>query len=103
MVAVAEPTGIDTLTIHTSTQSPSFVRTELSRLLGWQENRVRVRTAYVGGGFGAKLYIKLEGLAAVCALLMRKPVRIALTSGEQFYTITRQSGTVVMMSGVKRD
>lgn len=103
MVAVAEPTGIGTLTIHTSTQSPSFVRTELSRLLGWPENRVRVRTAYVGGGFGAKLYIKLEALVAVCALLLRKPVRIALTTEEQFYTITRHSATVRMKTGVKSD
>ncbi len=103
MVAVAEPTGIDTITIHTSTQSPSFVRAELSRLLGWPENRVRVRTAFVGGGFGAKLYIKLEGLAAVCALLLRKPVRIALTTEEQFYTITRHSATVRMKTGVKND
>ncbi len=103
MVAVAEPTGIETLTIHTSTQSPSFVRTELSRLLGWPENRVRVRTAYLGGGFGAKLYIKLEALVAVCALLLRKPVRIALTTEEQFYTITRHSATVRMKTGVKND
>jgi CO/xanthine dehydrogenase Mo-binding subunit len=103
MVAVAEPTGTGTLTIHTSTQSPSFVRAELSRLLGWPENRVRVRTAYVGGGFGAKLYIKLEALVAVCALLMRKPVRIALTTEEQFYTITRHSATVRMKTGVKSD
>ena len=103
MVAVAEPTGIDTLTVHTSTQSPSFVRAELSRLLGWPENRVRVRTAYLGGAFGAKLYIKLEGLVAACALLMRKPVRIALTTEEQFYTITRHSATVRMKTGVKSD
>lgn len=103
MVAVAEPTGVNSLTIHTSTQSPSFVRAELSRLLGWPENRVRVRTAFVGGGFGAKLYIKLEGLAAVCALLLRRPVRIALTTEEQFYTITRHSATVRMKTGVKND
>jgi CO/xanthine dehydrogenase Mo-binding subunit len=101
IVAIAEPTGIDSLTIHTSTQSPSFVRTELSRLLGWPENRIRVRTAYLGGAFGAKLYIKLEALAAVCALLLRKPVRIALTTEEQFYTITRHSATLRMKTGVK--
>ncbi|MGH9679911.1 MAG: xanthine dehydrogenase family protein molybdopterin-binding subunit [Candidatus Acidiferrales bacterium] len=103
IVAVAEPTGIDTLTIHTSTQSPSFVRSELSRLLGWPENRVRVRTAFLGGGFGAKLYIKLEAMVAVCALLVRKPVRIALTTEEHFYTITKHSATIRMKTGVKKD
>src|ERR1700683_4770612 len=78
MVSVAE-TGQDTLTIHTASQSPSFVRIEMARLLGWPENRVRVKTAYLGGGFGAKLYIKLEALASALALLTRRPVKISLS------------------------
>jgi hypothetical protein len=41
---------------------PSFVRTEIARLLGWPENRVRIKVPYLGGGFGAKLYIKIEAL-----------------------------------------
>src|SRR5579885_2816561 len=45
-VTVAEP-GDDTLTIHTSNQTPSFVRTEVARLLGWAENRVRVKVPYL--------------------------------------------------------
>ena len=77
MVSVAEA-GEDRLTIHTASQSPSFVRIEIARLLGWPENRVRVKTAYLGGGFGAKLYIKLEALAAALALLARRPVKVSL-------------------------
>jgi CO/xanthine dehydrogenase Mo-binding subunit len=103
MVTVAEPQGAGGLTIHTASQSPSFVRSEISRLLGWPENRVRVRTAFLGGGFGAKLYIKLEAMAAVCALLVRKPVRIALTMDEQFYTITKHGATVRIKTGVTKD
>src|SRR5690606_4523 len=57
------------ITIHTASQSPSFVRLEVARLLGWPESRVRVRTALLGGGFGAKLYVKLEALAAALSLL----------------------------------
>ena len=103
IVSLAEMNGHDELTIHSSTQSPSFVRSEVSRLLGWPENRVRVRTAFLGGGFGAKLYIKLEALVAVCALIVRKPVRIALTMDEQFYTITKHGATVRIKTGVKND
>jgi len=103
IVSLAEPRGPNGLTIHTASQSPSFVRSEVSRLLGWPENRVRVRTAFLGGGFGAKLYIKLEALVAVCALLARKPVRIALTMDEQFYTITKHGATVRIKTGVKND
>ena len=103
IVSLAEMNGHDELTIHSATQSPSFVRSEISRLLGWPENRVRVRTAFLGGGFGAKLYIKLEALVAVCALIVRKPVRIALTMDEQFYTITKHGATVRIKTGVKND
>jgi CO/xanthine dehydrogenase Mo-binding subunit len=101
-VTVAESTS-NGLTIHTSSQSPSFVRSEVSRLLGWPENRVRVRTAFLGGGFGGKLYIKLEALVAACTLLVRKPVRIALTMEEQFYTITKHGATVRLKTGVNDD
>jgi CO/xanthine dehydrogenase Mo-binding subunit len=102
-VTVGEMSGSDGLTIHTASQSPSFVRSEVSRLLGWPENRVRVRTAFLGGGFGGKLYIKLEALVAACTLLVRKPVRIALTMEEQFYTITKHGATVRLKTGVKKD
>lgn len=54
LVSLAEP-GDGAITIHTASQSPSFVRIEIARLLGWPENRVRVKVPYLGGGFGAKL------------------------------------------------
>ena len=79
------------------------MRSEVARLLGWPENRVRVRTAFLGGGFGAKLYIKLEALVAACTLLVRKPVRIGLTMEEQFYTITKHGATVRIKTGVSND
>jgi CO/xanthine dehydrogenase Mo-binding subunit len=102
IVSLAELSG-DGVTIHTASQSPSFVRAEVSRLLGWPENRVRVRTAFLGGGFGAKLYIKLEALVAICALTVRRPVRIALTMEEQFYTITKHGATVRIKTGVTNE
>ena len=99
LVSVAESTE-RTLTIHTASQSPSFVRIEVARLLGWHENRVRVRVPYMGGGFGAKLYIKLEALVAVLSLLTRKPVKVSLTMEEQFFHITKHASTFRIRSGV---
>src|ERR1700733_2963524 len=89
------------LTIHTASQSPSFVRIEIARLLGWPENRVRVKVPHLGGGFGAKLYIKLEALVAALTLLARRPVKISLTMEEQFYTLTKHASTFRIKSGVK--
>ncbi len=98
--SIAEP-GDQSLVIHTSTQTPSFVRTEVARLLGWPENRVSVRVPFLGGGFGAKVYVKLEALVAALALIVRRPVKIALTMEEQFYTISKHATTFRIKSGVR--
>ncbi len=90
-------------TIHTASQGPSFVRIEIARLLGWPENRVRVKVPYLGGGFGGKLYIKLEALVTALSLLVRRPVKIALTMEEQFFMVTRHPCTFRIKSGVNRD
>jgi CO/xanthine dehydrogenase Mo-binding subunit len=99
-VSIGEPTDTG-LTIHTASQSPSFVRIEIARLLGWPENKVRVKVPYLGGGFGGKLYIKLEALVAALALLVRRPVKISLTMEEQFYTLTKHASTFRIKSAVK--
>lgn len=102
MVAVADVRE-GKATVHTSTQSPSFVRFELARLLGWPENRVRIRTAYLGGGFGAKVYVKIEALALALSLLAGRPVRVALTMQEQFFTISKHPSTFRIKSAVTGD
>jgi CO/xanthine dehydrogenase Mo-binding subunit len=101
-VSIAEA-GDSTLTIHTASQSPSFVRIEIARLLGWAESRVRVKVPYLGGGFGAKLYIKLEALVSALALITRRPVKISLTMEEQFYTLIKHAATLRIKSGVTKD
>jgi len=90
------------VTIYTASQGPSFVRTEVARLLGWPENRVRIKVPYLGGGFGAKLYIKMEALATALSMIARRPVKVALTMEEQFYTITRHPSTCRIKTGVDK-
>jgi len=101
-VSIADP-GDNALTLYTANQSPSFVRIEIARLFGWPENRVRVKVPYLGGGFGGKLYIKLEALVAALAMIVRRPVKIALTMEEQFYMITKHATTFRIKSGVGKD
>ncbi len=72
MISLAEPTSAG-VTIHTASQSPSFVRIgglAPSRLAGEQGAR---EDRHLGGGFGAKLYIKLEALVAALALIVDAP------------------------------
>jgi CO/xanthine dehydrogenase Mo-binding subunit len=91
------------VTFHDSTQGPSFVRLEMARLLGWPENKVRIKVPYLGSGYGSKLYIKLEALALALSMIARKPVKVALTMEEMFYQITRHPSTFRIKTGVDED
>jgi CO/xanthine dehydrogenase Mo-binding subunit len=102
MVALADVRN-ERAEIFSSTQSPSFVRFELARLLGWPESNVRVKTSHLGGGFGAKVYVKVEALAMALSLIARRPVRVAQTMEEQFYTITKHPNTFRIRSAVDKD
>src|SRR5262249_57358750 len=73
------------------------------RRRGCLENNVRTKVPYPVGGFGAKLYIKLEALVAALALTARRPVKISLGMEEQFYTITKHAATLRIKSGLTKD
>ncbi len=89
------------LNVWTASQSPSYVRTELSATFGIPMNRIRVRVPYLGGGYGAKLYAKLEPLVTVLALITKKPVRYALTREEEFLTITKHKVITKIKTSIK--
>lgn len=89
------------INVWTATQTPSFVRTQLAATFGIPMNRVRVRVPYLGGGYGSKLYAKLEPLVTLLALTTRQPVRYALTREEEFQTITKHGVIVKIKTAVK--
>ncbi|MEA2299431.1 MAG: aerobic carbon-monoxide dehydrogenase large subunit [Solirubrobacteraceae bacterium] len=77
-----EPRGViadyrtGSLTLHSSTQVPHFVRLFLALMLGISEERIRVVAPEVGGGFGAKLQIYAEEvIAAWAARKTGRPVK----------------------------
>src|SRR4029079_321641 len=89
------------LNIWTASQSPSYVRTEISATFGIPMNRIRVRVPYIGGGYGAKLYAKLEPLCTGLALITKRPVRYALTREEEFLTITKHKVVTKIKTSIK--
>lgn len=72
------------LVIRTSSQVPFLVRRELCRILDLELDRVRVLTARVGGGFGAKQEMLVEDLVALAVLRTGRPVSLEFSRSEQF-------------------
>ncbi|MPZ15659.1 MAG: molybdopterin-dependent oxidoreductase [Chloroflexi bacterium] len=101
--SIAQWEASNRLQVWTATQSPSYVRIMLANMFRLPESRVRVRVPYLGGGFGSKLYMKLEPLAALLALVAGRPVKIRLTRNEEFFTITKHGLVAKLTTGVTRD
>ncbi len=87
--APIEPRGViadyraGSLTIHSSTQVPHFLRLFLSLMLGMSEERIRAVAPEVGGGFGAKLQIYgEEALLAYASRRLQRPIKWIETRSE---------------------
>ncbi|WP_422749126.1 molybdopterin-dependent oxidoreductase [Mycobacterium sp. WMMD1722] len=72
------------LVIRTSSQVPFLVRDELCHIFGLDPARVRVLTARVGGGFGAKQEMLTEDVVALAVLRLGVPVRYEFSRSDQF-------------------
>lgn len=103
-VAVARWDAGDSYTIWTSTQSLYRLRSELTRALGIPATKLRIITSYVGGGFGSKVAVSVEPIAALLAKRARKPVRLAMTREEIFsYNPPRHPFIIEVKDGASRD
>ncbi|NMG40166.1 molybdopterin-dependent oxidoreductase [Chelativorans sp. ZYF759] len=84
----------DSLTLHGSYQMLRFNRAELADALGIDEDKVRILAPYVGGGFGSKLGIAPEAVAAAIASKeLGVPVAVAMTRQNVFEMVLRRSET----------
>ncbi|HUR03682.1 MAG TPA: xanthine dehydrogenase family protein molybdopterin-binding subunit [Nonomuraea sp.] len=96
-----EPGG--KLVVHTSTQNPSVIRTQLAEMFKLPESMVRIIVPYLGGGYGAKTYPKLEPMVSVLSRKARRPVSLVLTREEVFLTAVRHAASVRIRTGVNND
>src|SRR6266852_4497189 len=68
--------GEEELTIWSSTQIPHLLRTQLALMIGIPENKLRVITPEVGGGFGSKLNVYAEeALLGWISIQLGQPVK----------------------------
>jgi carbon-monoxide dehydrogenase large subunit len=68
--------GEQELTLWTSTQIPHLCRTQVAIMLGMPENKLRLITPEVGGGFGSKLNVYAEeALMGWISMQLNRPVK----------------------------
>ena len=103
LTAVARFDSAGKLTLWSTTQNPFAIRDQVAELFRLPVSMVRVISLHLGGGFGSKVYPKLEPLVAALAYKAGQPVGITLTREEVFQTITKHPAKVHLKTGVKKD
>ncbi|SFE10682.1 xanthine dehydrogenase YagR molybdenum-binding subunit [Sulfitobacter brevis] len=84
----------DELTLYGSYQMLNYNINELADSLGIDAANIHMRAPYVGGGFGSKLGIAPEAVAAaIAAKELDRPVVVALSRPQVFETTMRRSET----------
>ncbi|MBB3693545.1 xanthine dehydrogenase family protein molybdopterin-binding subunit [Sphingomonas sp. BK580] len=82
------------LTVHGSYQSPITTRDQLASSLAIDAADVRVISDFVGGGFGSKLGVMPEAVAAaLAARQLGRPVKVVLSRQQVFDVVGRRPET----------
>ncbi len=86
------------ITLWSSSQSPFAQRNLIAKALHISHSKLRVITPYVGGGFGCKAGVSMEGAAVALAMHAKgRPVKLRMTREEEFYTTFVRQGLVAII------
>ena len=72
------------LSVWTSTQGAFVVQRQVAEVLGISVSQVSVTPCEIGGGFGGKISVYLEPVAAVLSRQTGRPVKIVMSRIEEF-------------------
>jgi len=91
-IAVWEEDG--SLALYGAYQMPTSDAQQLAKSLGVSEKKVRIIARYIGGGFGSKLGIAPESVAAaIAAKQLGRPVKAVMARQQVFEATVRRSNT----------
>lgn len=88
--AVARVDEDGRVVIHSATSHPHLLRLEVSRALGLPEGRVRIVPTVMGGHFGGRTDVSMQGILAIAALRLRRPVKCVYAREESFVSTTKR-------------
>ena len=89
----------DRLTLWSSTQTPHAAKKLICEMFGRDDDKVRVVTPEIGGGFGPKLvFYGEEAVAAFAALELQRPVKWIEDRREHFISTTQERDEIWEMA-----
>src|SRR5262249_27477113 len=92
------------ITVFDKTQGPQNCRNYVAGVFGMPRDKVRVLSAYVGGGFGSGLRPQYElPLAVLAARALKRSVRVTLTRQQMFTLGYRAANVHEMMLAADQD
>jgi CO/xanthine dehydrogenase Mo-binding subunit len=92
------------LTVWSSTQYVHGLQAQIAAAVGLPISQVRVIKPFVGGGFGHKIGMHShEGMAAIFAMRIGRPVRIAMSREEEYFTASRNGTICDVELALKKD
>lgn len=85
------------LTIWTTTQGAFSAREQTGNVLQYPISKIKVIPTEIGGGFGGKIPIYLEPIAALLSRKAGRPVKVSMNRIEEFDASGPTSGTHIWM------
>jgi len=102
--AVASWDGSGQVTVWSNTQLPFEAQNTLAEILQLPPSKIRVVVPGIGGGFGGKLRVGVEHVAAFLARKSGRPVKVLTTSEEELTAAYPRQGAIVeLKTGVTGD
>lgn len=85
----------DELTLWTSSQMIDWWRGDLATTLGIDKEKITLMSPFIGGGFGGKLFLRVDAvLAAFAAKAIGRPVKVALPRPLMANNTTHRPATI---------
>ena len=101
-IAVPKPDG--RLEIYVGSQIPYQDRTQVARVMGWDESRVRIVGQLMGGGFGGKEDVMGQIHVAMLANVTKRPVKLLFDRHESLLVHPKRHATQIRVKiGAKND
>src|SRR6185436_8106593 len=102
--SIGVPLADGRMEIYCDTQIPYQDRTQVARVMGWDESRVRIVGQLMGGGFGGKEDVMGQIHVAMLANVTRRPVKLLFDRHESLLVHPKRHATQIRVKiGAKKN